>query len=161
MHMAQELIDILGGGRQVHAKRIRAATQGENFRRSLDFFENVQTASAASNFTHLVVVRHDVQLLLPVTSWSCPPHNLGFAAYVDPSYGDNPDEPPLTAPVCGEGINDLMQWVPHQFMAVFSRVIGSKNGTDLREYDERGNTLNLEWQTITITLNMFTFTLPV
>lgn len=157
-HMTQELIGILGGRRQVHVDRFRAVTQGENFRRSLDFFERVQAASA-SNFTHLVIVRHDVQLLLPVASWSCPRHKLGLASYVDPSFGDNPDEPPLTAaeaPVCGEGINDLMQWVPYRFMAAFSRIIGSANGTDLREYDERGNVLNLTWPACAETCGCFT-----
>ena len=72
-------------GKFVHTfRRVRALNQAESFARSLSLYRSL--------FRHphetLIVVRHDVQLLLPVSTWSCPPHRLGFAAYIDPSYDD-------------------------------------------------------------------------
>ena len=115
-----ELVRVYGASatRQVHTRHFSASTQLANFRSSLNFFR-MTVSTDASHFTHLVVLRHDVQLGVPVTAWSCPPHRLGFAAYIDPRLEDS-NEPPLRAeevPSCDEGINDVMQWVPGHLVA--------------------------------------------
>ena len=130
------------------AQRVQASNQAESARRSLQLY----ITHAHHDHKVLVMVRHDVRLELPISTWQCSPHKLSFAAYVDPQK-DDADLPHLEesrAPLCSEGVNDVMHWVPRRFMNVFFAMVGSSNGTSLHE------TPKVEWPSCNEVCGCFT-----
>jgi hypothetical protein len=114
------------------AQRVQATNQAESIQRSLSLYKS----HAHHSHEVLVVVRHDMQLELPLSVWRCPPHKLGFAAYVDPAKDCADPKEHLEehlAPLCDEGVSDVMHWVPRRFVHAFFAMVGSSNGTSLRE----------------------------
>ena len=87
----------------------------------------------------LYVVRHDVELLLPATTWRCSPHKLSFAAYVDPLRDGKRVAAPLPeerAPLCEEGVNDILHAVPRRYFSALLRMVGGCDGTTCNTWQE-------------------------
>ncbi|KAL1523422.1 hypothetical protein AB1Y20_018362 [Prymnesium parvum] len=67
----------LYGRRLALARAVRASTQPEGMRAALRLFAS---AAAARECDFLLVLRHDLRLLRPVTAWTLQPHKLGLAS---------------------------------------------------------------------------------
>ena len=117
------------------ARRVEAAHQGDSFVHSLRLYR----AARPEGHDMLYVVRHDVELLLPATTWRCSPDKLSFAAYVDPLRDGKRVAAPLPeerAPLCEEGVNDILHAVPRRYFSALLRMVGGCDGTTCNTWQE-------------------------
>ena len=105
-------LERLAGDRLAFSRRVHTFSQPENVRSVLDIY----LATASSKYDFTMLVRFDVQLLTPVTSWGCRVLDssvMSFAAKCDPKMWN--------AFNC---TSDLLYVVPRALLPAFSSQVG-------------------------------------